>query len=159
MEKLGGTSQKSFVNVDRLLCADINRAFLLKTGHTPTICTSLSNSTRTADDASCIEHWRRQATPSGCLYCGSPDRTQCDEHSGHAGAAHDDQNSSHFCSSTNSTTSLPSVQPMLFNSPTVPFFCVTRTVLAPALAEAAAASQPACPPPTTTTSTPVGTSW
>ena len=43
-------------------------------------------------------------------------------------------------------------------SPIVSFFCVTRTVLAPALADAAAASQPACPPPTTTTSTPVGTS-
>lgn len=44
-------------------------------------------------------------------------------------------------------------------SPIVSFFCVTRTVLAPARADAAAASHPACPPPTTTTSTPVGTSW
>jgi len=43
-------------------------------------------------------------------------------------------------------------------SPIVSFFWVTRTVLAPALAEAEAASQPACPPPTTITSTPVGTS-
>lgn len=48
---------------------------------------------------------------------------------------------------------------MAAGSPIVSFFCVTRTVLAPARAEAAAASQPACPPPTTTTSTPVGTSW
>ena len=58
---------------------------------------------------------------------------------------------------TSKSCALPTPHQQL--SPIVSFFCVTRTVLAPARAEAAAASQPACPPPTTTTSTPVGTSW
>lgn len=99
----------------------------------------------------------------------APLRTQSDRPDGYAGTAaatavHEDENRRHQQPhsdnhSTPAACPRPIVQLVATRlSPIVSFFCVTRTVLAPALADAAAASQPACPPPTTTTSTPVGTS-